>query len=106
MLKNSAKKDYVMNELSQHLFWDVPKAKIDLDKNAQFMIQRVFEYGLYDDIFWLIAYFGKTKCSNTLKKAEFLKQNAFSFASNYFNIPKTDFKCYSNKQFQQLYLQS
>lgn len=35
-----------MEQFSPHLFWDVRKEDIDLDAHAQYVIQRVLEYGL------------------------------------------------------------
>ncbi|MFA9213143.1 MAG: hypothetical protein ACEQSR_04765 [Candidatus Methylacidiphilales bacterium] len=35
--------------LSKHLFWDTEITKIDIQKNKNFIIQRVLEFGLWSD---------------------------------------------------------
>jgi len=41
------------DNFSSHLFWDVPKKSVDLDKYPQFIVKRVLEYGLLDDWFFI-----------------------------------------------------
>lgn len=47
-----------MEQFSPHLFWDVRKEDIDLDAHAQYVIQRVLEYGLLGDWNLIKSYYG------------------------------------------------
>jgi hypothetical protein len=38
-----------INSLSDHLFWDIDKSKLDTIKSKKTIIQRVLDYGLMDD---------------------------------------------------------
>jgi len=46
--------DALINNLSQHLFWDINKNNLYFEKHKKFIIQRVLEYGLLSD--WKIIY--------------------------------------------------
>lgn len=50
-----------MEQFSPHLFWDVRKEDIDLDAHAQYVIQRVLEYGLLGDWNLIKSYYGLPK---------------------------------------------
>ncbi|MFA6554059.1 MAG: hypothetical protein WCS89_00975 [Candidatus Paceibacterota bacterium] len=43
----------------ESLFWDTNPAKIDLDKNARYVIERVLEYGRLDEVRWLFKQYSK-----------------------------------------------
>jgi hypothetical protein len=62
-----------MEQFSPHLFWDVRKEDIDLDAHAQYVIQRVLEYGLLGDWNLIKSYYGLPKI--LLKKQKKLKKN-------------------------------
>ena len=50
--------------LRQSLFWDTDPKKIDLKKNASYVIERVFDFGHDDEVRWL----WKTYDKKLLKK--------------------------------------
>ena len=56
-----------MEQFSPHLFWDVRKEDIDLDAHAQYVIQRVLEYGLLGDWNLIKSYYGLPKIVETAK---------------------------------------
>ena len=57
-----------MEQFSPHLFWDVRKEDIDLDAHAQYVIQRVLEYGLLGDWNLIKSYYGLPKIVETAKR--------------------------------------
>ncbi len=56
-----------MEQFSPHLFWDVRKEDINLDAHAQYVIQRVLEYGLLGDWNLIKSYYGLPKIVETAK---------------------------------------
>ena len=48
------------------LFWDTDMAKLDWDKNKQWIVRRVFEYGDGDEIQETIRFYGKENVSALL----------------------------------------
>ena len=86
-------------KLSNQAFWDVDMSKLDYDKQADYIIRKVFEYGNWNDILELAAFYGKDKLSKSLINASYLKENTLYFASLFLDIPRPQFKCYTTKQF-------
>ena len=53
-------------KLSSRWFWEVDENEVSLDKDAAFIIPRVFQYGKLDDFFLIKKYYGLEKLQNTL----------------------------------------
>ena len=53
-------------ELRQSLFWDVDPKKIDLDKNARYVIERVLDFGTQKEISWLFSQCPRKRIAETL----------------------------------------
>ena len=67
-----------MEQFSPHLFWDVRKEDIDLDAHAQYVIQRVLEYGLLGDWNLIKSYYGLPKIVETAKGLRSLEPRALA----------------------------
>ena len=46
-------------KLRQALFWDTDPKKIDLQKNAQYVIERVLDFGNDKEVKWLWKFYDK-----------------------------------------------
>ena len=68
-----------MEQFSPHLFWDVRKEDIDLDAHAQYVIQRVLEYGLLGDWNLIKSYYGLPKIVETAKGLRSLEPRALAY---------------------------
>ena len=87
-----------INDLSEHLFWDVDRSKIDLKKNKKLLIQRVLDYGLIDDWQIIYDYYGIDEIAQTAATLRDLDKKSISFISLLSNIPEEEFLCYTTKQ--------
>ena len=45
-------------EISKRVFWDVNAAEIDYEKDCFFVIERVLNYGVWNDFKSLLQYYG------------------------------------------------
>jgi hypothetical protein len=88
---------------SRHLFWDVPKESVNLEKHSEFIIKRVLEYGLIDDWNFIKDYYGLQKIVDIAKKFRELEPRALSYLSVISKTPKEEFKCYNYQQLNQAY---
>ncbi len=92
------KEKYHISDLSTHLFWDVDKSKISLEKSVQYIIERVAYLGGLKD--WLMIQ--KIYDNETVKKVilnmSYLDVKSLHFYAQVFDIPKERFKCYKLKQ--------
>ncbi len=60
-------------KLRQSLFWDTDPKKIDLKKNARYIIERVLEFGHDDEIRWMWKTYKKPLLSDVVKKSRSLR---------------------------------
>lgn len=69
-------------------FWDVDKEKIDKEKNKDFIISRVLEYGTIDDVRNLMENYTKKEISETVKKSFNISKKTANFWGLLLNISK------------------
>jgi len=60
-------------ELRQSLFWDVDPKKIDLDKNARYVIERVLDFGNDKETQWMYRTFPHTLIRDVLERSRVLQ---------------------------------
>ncbi len=82
----------------RRIFWDVDFDKLDYDKKASFVIERVFERGDVDDIRNCRRYYGDEKVTEALLNAKFLPLTTLYLASAVIDRPIEDFRCYTLRQ--------
>ena len=85
-------------KFSENLFWDVEINDTDYDNYSQHIINRVLLHGNLNDWFEIKKFYGLNRIKEELLKMSYLDQRALSFCSSYFEIPKTEFKCYNTPQ--------
>lgn len=85
-------------DFSEHLFWDVDIQQFDMENNANQMIYKVLEYGTWNDWLLLKKYYGLEKIKEVSLQLRSLDAVTLSFLSVYFNIEKSEFRCYKHKQ--------
>jgi len=92
------KKNFNMNALSEHIFWDVDCNKLDIDKNFKFILQRILSYGLLQD--WNLFYksFGIEKIAEATKQIRNLDERSLHFIAHISGSSLNEFKCYTTKQ--------
>ena len=84
--------DEYINKFSAHLFWDVRREDIDLDKHEQYVIKRVLEYGLLADWNLIRKYYGLSKIVEITKELRDLEPRALSYISAISKTPKEQFR--------------
>jgi len=87
-----------INNFSNHLFWDVKRERIDIDKNSSYIIWQVLEYGKFPDWKLIQNYYGITKIAEIAMNFRSLEKKALSFISLLSGISKDKFRCYTYQQ--------
>ena len=87
-----------INSFSKHLFWDVKREIIDIDKNSSYIIWQVLEFGKFDDWKLIKDYYGITKIAKIAMNFRSLEKKALSFISLLSGISKDKFRCYTYQQ--------
>jgi len=85
-------------QFHRRIFWDVDFDKLDYDKRADFIIERVFERGDVEDIRQCRRYYGDEKVADALLNAKFLMEHSIYLAAAVINKPIEDFRCYKLRQ--------
>ncbi len=70
------------------IFWDVKPEDLDIEKNKDFIIERVLVRGGMNDIKKLFSMYTGEQLISSIKNAKQLDKVTHNFCSNYFNIPK------------------
>jgi hypothetical protein len=83
---------------NKRIFWDVDFEKLDYDKKANFVIERVFERGDVDDIRQCRRYYGDEKVKEVLLNTKFLPEHRIYLASAIIDKPIEEFRCYILRQ--------
>jgi len=85
-------------ELSKALFWDTDIKKIDYERNARHIIERVLQRGMLNDWFEIKKYYGLDRIKQEILQIRYLDKISLNFCSKYFKISKEQFKCYNTEQ--------
>ena len=84
--------------ISKLPFWDVDYASLDLEQDCLFILEKVFNYGLWSDYRAAFALYGQTRIRQEIVGASFLKKEVLSFLCLILNLQPTDFKCFTKTQ--------
>ena len=87
-----------MIEFSKRLFWDVDIQGLDLQTDQFFIIERVMNYGLWNDFVKLIQLYGKEIVKTEIVKSAYLKKDVLNFLCLYLNLKPSQFKCHKRRQ--------
>jgi len=83
--------------LSEHLYWDVERCKVDADKHRQFMIPRIMDCGTLSDVKAAWAYYGEPCIRDTLLNARALNKKTIAFFANQFELPRERFRAFAKR---------
>jgi len=84
--------------LSKRAFWDIDFESLDYQKNKDFIVQKAFDRGSWQDMRWCVSQYGKAEVMNTLVKARSLRPEVLRLVSVLFEIPENEFRCYKFRE--------
>ena len=91
----------IIQQFSPHLFWDVNRENLRLEKSKAYIIQRALEYGLLKDWLLIKKHYGMETITETAKGLRSLEPKALNFVATLSNTPKEEFRCYLLRQSNQ-----
>lgn len=83
-----------INYLSDILFWDIDKSQVGADRYPAFFIQRLLEYGNWNDWQLLLSYFSIKRIVTECKKLRSLDSVYLSFICTISDTKKEDYRYY------------
>jgi hypothetical protein len=75
------------------LFWDV--SALDSQKNEQFIIERILEFGDEKDFRWALDFYGNERLKKAILRNKAISRKSLFFWCQFFNLDKT--KCLSSQ---------
>lgn len=85
-------------KLSKRVFWDIDFESLDYDKDRFYIIERVMNYGLWEDFLEVAKFYGRDTIRHEIVKSAYLKKDVLNFLCLYLNLKPTQFKCYNQRQ--------
>ncbi len=83
---------------NRRVFWDVDFDTIDYDKNARFVIERVFERGDIEDYRQCFKYYSEELITSVILNAKFLPGHRMYLAATLIDRPVNKLRCYTLRQ--------
>ena len=85
-------------KFSKYLFWDVDVEELDIDLYPAFVIQRVLEYGMWEDWTQIRSYYSMQIIKDVVMNLRTLRPKALDYIAIYTNTDKKDYRCYKLAQ--------
>jgi hypothetical protein len=84
-----------MNNLftKPYLFWDIEQAKLDIENNKRFIIERVLKYGYPVDVNILLENYSSEEIAETVRLSRALDRKTASYWAAHYHISKSEIRC-------------
>lgn len=88
----------VINQFSDHLFWDIDLAQINLSQHKSQIIFKVVEFGFLIDWELIKKLYSKEEIVEVVTNLGTLDKRTHAYLSLVLDIDKTQFRCYTQQQ--------
>ena len=91
-----------VSDISPVLFWDVNKEKLDWEKDARYIIERIAYLGDFKD--WLIIreVYGSERIRDVILNMRYLDEKSTNYYAELFRLPLEKFRCYRLRQLNRI----
>ncbi len=83
---------------STNLFWDLNPEDLDMNQHKAFIVNRVLDYGQWDDWKTILDFYGLEQITSIAKELRSLFPKSLAFISTVSHIPENQFRCYKHLQ--------
>lgn len=84
-------------QFARRYFWDADAKKLDADKHAIYIIERLLEWGNPQTARWLLQRYSRRKIISVLEKTHALSRMSANFWAVYFGLPRNKIPCLSKR---------
>ena len=81
--------------ISKKAFWDISFDDLDFENSSLFVMEKVFNYGSWDDQVKIMRYYGIERIRSEIVHANYFRKPVLSFLCAILKLKKTDFECYN-----------
>ena len=89
---------YSVHDLSDHLFWDTDRNKLDFERSKSQIIYQVVEYGKMEDWRIIREVYDKETLKEVVTNFRSMDDVTLSFLASFLDLDKTSFRCYTTKR--------
>jgi hypothetical protein len=82
---------------SPHLFWDVDRNALELPTHGPYVLSQVVEYGMQEDWDRLVAAVDRAQLKEWAVSIRSLDPVSLAFLAHFFEIDRSEFRCYTSK---------
>ena len=76
-------------------FWDISFDELDVEKSSLFVMQKVFNYGSWNDQVAIITYYSLPRIRQEIVNSAYLSKPVLNFLCTILQLKKTDFIFYN-----------
>lgn len=84
--------------LSSTSFWDIDMEAIDFEADSLFVMGKVMNYGLWNDIVEMLRFYGLKRVRREIVQGSYYKKTALSFLCLILDLEESDFTAYQRRQ--------
>ncbi|HUH17986.1 DUF6922 domain-containing protein [Albibacterium sp.] len=88
----------VLSKFSSHLFWDVNRNSLDINRSRRLIVHRVLDYGLLKDWQLLVKVYGIKDISEISSTIKDLDIKSAAFVSLLSKTPLEQFSCFTTRR--------
>jgi hypothetical protein len=85
-------------KFSENLFWDVDENELDMEQHKEFIIERVLDYGRWEDWTQIRSYYSMQTIKDAAMNARTLFPKTLSYIALYTDTNKEDYRCFKFAQ--------
>jgi hypothetical protein len=93
----------IISLFSTHLFWDTDPFSLDMEKHKKYIVERVLEYGKWEDWLLIRSYYGIDRLKEIALGLRSLERKSLSFIATMTHTPENQFRCYKLLQSKNLH---
>lgn len=83
---------------SRHIFWETDYDKIDWEGKWRYVIERVVDYGSWDDLMLLKSRYSDVQIRQAVMESRNIREKTLHFFSVIWNEPLENFRCFTWRQ--------
>jgi hypothetical protein len=87
--------------IARRIFWDTDFDALDYDKDRFYILDKVMNYGLWEDFLAVMRFYGKAVVKKEIVRSPYLKKEVLNFLCFYLGLKPSQFKCYKRRQSQE-----
>ena len=87
--------------ISPRVFWDTDTTTLDFEKDKLYVMDKVLNYGVWDDFVAMMKYYGKDAVKKEVVRLPYLKKDVLNFLCFYLGLQPAQFECYTRRQSQE-----